>query len=93
MKSGYTVSDLKKGKAKPAAPAKKKAQPAKKTAPAKKTKAGPAAAAKAPAPPKVAEVAKAPEPERPAVDLQVSLAASQAKDEEQVDNQADEILD
>lgn len=91
LKSGYTVSDLKKAKAKPAAPAKKKAQPAKKAAaPAKKPKAAPAA--KGHAGQKRAAPAKPAEQER-GIDLQASIAASQAKEDEQVDNQADEILD
>lgn len=84
------MSDLKKAKPKPAAPAKKKAGAAKKAAPAKKPK---APAPKAKAAPKAAAPAAAPVPEPPAVDLQASLAASQSKDDEQVNNQADEILE
>lgn len=85
MKSGYTVSDLKKAKAKPATPAKKKAQPAKKgAAAAKKPKAAPAA--KGNAGHKPAAPTKAAEPEAPAIDLQASIAASQTKDEANVDN-------
>ena len=84
-----------KAKAKPAAPAKKKApaKPAKKAAaPAKKPKAAPAATAN-PASAQAAAAPASPEPEQPTVDLQASLAASKDKEEQQVDNQADEILD
>ena len=93
LKSGYSVSDLKKAKAKPATPAKKKAAPAKKATPTKKPKGAPGPARKAKAAPKAVPPATAAAPEQPSIDLQASLAANAAKDDEQVNNQADEILD
>lgn len=85
-----------KAKAKPAAPAKKKApaKPAKKAAaPAKKAKAAPAAPAQPASAQGPAALAAPAEPEQPTVDLQASIAASKDKEDQQVDNQADEILD
>lgn len=96
LKSGYTVQDLKKPKEKKVAPTKKPAQGAKKAAPAKKSAAKPAPAAKAPTPtPPAASVQATPaqEAEHRGVDLQASLAAHQATEEDQVNTQADEILD
>jgi hypothetical protein len=97
LKSGYTVSDLQKAKAKPAPANKKKPQAGKPGKAAKKAGAAPASARKA----KVVQrqaAAPVPEPERPAVDLQASLAASsgggpEGDQQTQVDSQADEILD
>ena len=98
LKSGYTVQDLKKPKERQAVAEKKPARGAKKAAPAKTSTAKPASAAKsrgtAPAPASAVALdhQSAPKLDQ-GIDLQASVAASQAKEEDQVNNQADEILD